>query len=92
MQSSGPIPRSRPHHWVSWAVVHQDWKLMCNRDMTYAELYNITRDPLEQSNLADARPQKVGELRTQIEEWKRSLPARPMGDVFSEQRTQQTDP
>lgn len=92
MQSSWPIPRSRPHHWVSWAVVHQDWKLMCNRDMTYAELYNITRDPLEQSNLADARPQKVGELRTQIEEWKRSLPARPMGDVFSEQRTQQTDP
>lgn len=90
MQAAWPIPKTRPHHWVSWAIVHENWKLMCNRDLSYAELYNITEDPLEQVNLADARPKAVAALRRQIAEWKQSLPKKPTGNVFSTERTQTT--
>ncbi|MGK0187817.1 MAG: arylsulfatase A-like enzyme, partial [Verrucomicrobiales bacterium] len=43
--SAWPAPKNRPDHWVSSAVVHQQWKLVANRDLSHAELYRITDDP-----------------------------------------------
>ena len=86
MQSSWPIQKARPYHWVSYAIVHQNWKLMTNRDSSYAELYDLATDPLEKNDLAQQKPALVQGLLQQIADWKATLPAKPTGNVFSKER------
>ncbi len=86
MQSSWPIQKARPYHWVSYAIVHQNWKLMTNRDSSYAELYDLATDPLEKNDLAQQKPAVVQGLLQQIVDWKATLPAKPTGNVFSKER------
>jgi N-acetylgalactosamine-6-sulfatase len=88
MQPPWPIPKSRPYHWVSYAIVHENWKLLANRDATYSELYDITADPYEKVDLAEKKPEVVKQLMQQIDDWKASLPESPSGDVFSNERSQ----
>ena len=87
MQSPWPIPKSRPYHWVSWAIVHENWKLLTNRDMSYSELYDIAADPCEKTNLTDQKPDVVRQLLHKINGWKATLPESPSGDVFSSERS-----
>ena len=53
-----------------------EWKLIVARDhpdlhgCSPVELYDLRRDPGEQYNLADARPEVVAELRTELERWR----------------------
>ena len=35
MRSAWPIRKTQPYHWVSYAVVHENWKLLTNRDSSY---------------------------------------------------------
>jgi N-acetylgalactosamine-6-sulfatase len=86
MSSAWPIQKNRPHHWVSFAVVHENWKLVTNRDSSYTELYDISADPYELKNLSTLEPQVVRRLQQQLTEWKRTIPARPTGTVFSDER------
>ena len=86
MQSGWPIRQSRPHHWVSYAIVQDRWKLLTNRDRDYCELYDIVADPLEQSNLQDSHPEVVQSLKTKVSQWIESLPSQPTGKVFSNLR------
>jgi len=86
MQSAWPIPKSRPHHWVSYAVVHEHWKLLTNRDASYAELYDLAADPYEKTDLGEKEPEVVSRLVQQIDQWKKTLPDKPSGDVFSIER------
>ena len=86
MQSSWPIQEARPYHWVSYAIVHQNWKLMTNRDSSYAELYDLATDPLEKNDLGQQKPAVVQGLLQQIADWKATLPAKPTGNVFSKER------
>jgi len=51
MQSPCPIPKSRPYHWVSYVIEHENWKLLTNRDASSSELYDITADPYEKTDL-----------------------------------------
>lgn len=88
MQSAWPIPQSKPNHWVSWAIVDQNWKLLTNRDMTYAELYDIAADPLEENDLMQRKPEVARQLIQQIVAWKATLPSQPTGDVFSSLRVE----
>ena len=88
MQSAWPIPAARPHHWVSYAIVHEHWKLLTNRDASYSELYDLTADPYEKTDLTSKNPEVVSRLKQQIEAWKQTLPDQPVGDVFSAERTQ----
>ena len=92
MQSAWPIPKTRPYHWVSYAVVSDQWKLLMNRDRTYTELYDITADPYEKTDLASDQASVVNDLSQQVEAWIRTLPEKPTGDVFSEERTQAEEP
>ncbi|MEN8775000.1 MAG: sulfatase-like hydrolase/transferase [Akkermansiaceae bacterium] len=78
--------RSSKTHWVSFAVVHDKWKFVTNTDGTQQELYNIVADPYEKTDLKDAQKEEVIRLSGLIEEWKKSLPAAPSGEVFSELR------
>ena len=88
MQSAWPIRESRPFHWVSYSIVHQNWKLLCNRDLSYCELYDIGADPYEKTNLEPTKPDVVNNLKREIETWKSSLPEKPTGDVFSRERNE----
>lgn len=80
--------RNQPYHWVSWAIVDQNWKLMTNADSSYVELFDIAADPFENSDLKELKPDIVKQLLGKLTNWKTTLPAEPSGDVFSEERSQ----
>ena len=86
MQARWPPPKDRPHHWVSYAIVHKNWKLLANRDSTHTELYDIASDPLENQDLTQWKPKVTQQLLKQIDTWKSTLPKEPSGDVFSIER------
>lgn len=89
MRSAWPIQKTRPYHWVSYVVVHENWKLVTNADSTYIELYDIAADPLEKRDLKSDNPEAVKGLLSRLEAWKATLPAEPTGDVFSNLRKQE---
>ena len=86
MQSAWPIQESRPYHWVSYVIVHDNWKLLTNRDSSYVELYDLAADPYEKTDLREQKPEAVKTLLQRLEQWKRTLPEKPTGDVFSKER------
>lgn len=86
MQARWPPPKDRPHHWVSYAIVHKNWKLLANRDSTHTELYDIASDPLEKQDLTQWKPKVTQQLLKQIDTWKSTLPKEPSGEVFSIER------
>ncbi|KAA5539187.1 sulfatase-like hydrolase/transferase [Roseiconus nitratireducens] len=87
MQSAWPIPRAKPYHWASYAIVHGQWKMLTNRAGDYRELYNLADDPLEQKDLSKMHPDVTRRLQSEIESWQATLPESPSGGVFSELRT-----
>jgi len=89
--SRWPAPKNRPHHWVSYAIVHQNWKLVSNRDGSHVELYDIAASPYEENDLVASKPNVVATLLKRIDSWKDTLPAEPTGDVFSSERETLTD-
>ena len=86
--SPWPAPKTRPDHWVSYAVVHQSWKLVANEDASHVELYDIGADVSESNDLRAAQPEVVAALLARLEEWKSSLPDKPTGAVFSKLRSE----
>lgn len=86
MGGAWPIQETKPDHWVSYAVVDGQWKLVANRDLSYAELYDIATSPFEKENLAEGNQEVVDGLLGKIEAWKKTLPEGPSGDVFSGER------
>lgn len=85
--SPWPAPKNKPFHWAAWAVVDDHWKLVANKDLSFVELYNLEEDPLEKTNLASRLPEQVTALKTMLQAWQASLPAKPTGPVFSKYRT-----
>jgi N-acetylgalactosamine-6-sulfatase len=87
MQSPWPIQKTRPFHWVSYAIVDQNWKLVTNQDFTYTELYDIVADPYEKTDLKEVKPAVVNQLLEKLTQWKATLPDKPTGKVFSAERS-----
>jgi arylsulfatase A-like enzyme len=90
MSGAWPIRETQPYHWVSHAVVHENWKLLTNRDGSYSELYDLAINPYEKIDLKESKPEVVRQLMRQLDQWKETLPAEPTGDVFSNERTETT--
>ena len=84
--SRWPASKSKPDHWVSFAVVDQTWKLVSNKDHSYVELYDIAKDFREQDDLKDQHPDIVKQLLEKLKGWQSTLPAKPEGSVFSAER------
>ena len=81
-----PARKAKPDHWVSYAVVHLNWKLVASRDLEYVELYDLVMDPLEMNDLKEKHPGVIKDLKEKLRQWQSSLPARPSGKVFSNLR------
>lgn len=90
MSGAWPIRKTQPYHWVSHAVVHENWKLLTNRDASFWELYDLAAGPYEKTDLKGKKPEVVRQLMRQLNQWKETLPAEPTGDVFSKERTEKT--
>jgi len=87
-QAPWPAQAAKPFHWVSYAIVDQQWKLVSNHDASHTELYDLVADPLEKTDLQESQPKIVLKLLKKIEDWKTTLPEKPAGNVFSEERNQ----
>lgn len=87
-QAPWPAQNGKPYHWVSWAIVDQNWKLMANKDMTHFELYDIAADPMEKTDLAAAKAEVASGLIDRIKAWQETLPEKPSGNVFSKERSE----
>ena len=90
MQSAWPARNNQPYHWVSYAIVDQNWKLVANKDASYVELFDLTADPYEKADLKEKHPEVVKLLLEKLSQWQATLPAKPAGDVFSAERTGST--
>ncbi len=88
--SSWPPREQTPDHWVSYAVVHHNWKLVTNKDGSYVELYNIAKDVYEKMDLKDKHPEIVKRMEKQLADWKDSLPEGPDPKLFSNERITRT--
>ncbi|MEC8305588.1 MAG: sulfatase-like hydrolase/transferase, partial [Planctomycetota bacterium] len=86
MQSRWPIREKQPYHWVSYAVVKDQWKLLTNGDGSYVELYNMADDPMEADDLKTRHIETVQQLQRELNDWQQTLPDHPTGNVFSAER------
>lgn len=85
--ASWPARKDAPDHWVTHAVVDQQWKLLTNEKSGHVELYDIVNDPMEQNDLSAANPEAVAKLTDKLARWKTTLPSEPDADCFSADRS-----
>jgi len=84
--------RKKPLFWrmtqsrLSYAIVHENWKLVANKDFSKCELYDLVADPLEKLELSKVHPEVVEKLVQAIRDWIQTLPTSPSGPVFSSLR------
>lgn len=84
--SSWPANKNTPNHWVSYAVVDQNWKLVANNDLSYFELYDIVADTYEKKDLKDEHTDVTKKLINSIKDWQKELPTGPSEKLFSRER------
>ena len=70
-----------PHyHGSSWkpgaSIRDGDWKLIEFYHYNNFELYNLAKDPGEQTNLAKHNPRKAAELRAKLSTWQKRMKAK----------------
>jgi arylsulfatase A-like enzyme len=71
----------RPHEVLYWrnayskAIRKSDWKLYINERAGKTLLYDLSKDLSEKNDLAAANPDKVAELKADLQKWEDQLPA-----------------
>ena len=86
MPNKVPASKVGGFHWVTYAVMDGDYKLLANYDLQYFELYDIVNDPMEKNDLKKTKTEVAQKLLKQIKDWQAELPSEPTGDVFSSLR------
>jgi N-acetylgalactosamine-6-sulfatase len=84
--SRWPPQERAPDHWVSYAVVHKNWKLVTNKDSSYQELYDISTDIYEENDMSASNPEIVQKMLGQLSDWQGTLPGSPDPKLFSSLR------
>ena len=70
------VKGSDPAYWSPpLAVRYGNWKLLLDPDEKRFELYNVLRDPGEETNLASMHPDITARLSAMAENWRATLPA-----------------
>jgi len=85
MEAPWPPRADKPDHWVAYATVYKNWKLVSNEDGSHVELYD-TEDTYEKNDLKTQNPEVVEELMKKIEFWKKTLPSKPDPACLSDYR------
>jgi arylsulfatase A-like enzyme len=73
-----------PHDKLFWRADHihaiqkEDYKLIFSTRDNWIELYNLRIDPNEKNNLYLLMPDKVKELKDDLQRWEKTLPSKPM--------------
>jgi arylsulfatase A-like enzyme len=89
MTGAGAEPRTTPVMWLrppgrggrerqtpgELAIRDGDWKLLVANDGSQPELFDVVKDPNEQTNLADKNPDVVKRLADAVVAWDRSIEA-----------------
>lgn len=75
-----------PTNWPRFAVREGDWKLLVNEEPSRIELYDLSKDRSESTDLARQQPDRVEHLKSLIENWRASLPAEIPRDCISKKR------
>ena len=70
-EAQDPLFRTRPGS----AIRHGDWKLIEYFENGAFELYNLKEDIGEKNNLAKKHPEKLQELQTKLNKWRKKLNA-----------------
>ena len=71
-------PPDRPgpnNRWPDLAIREGDWKLLVSRDGSRPELYDLTKDRKESTNLADKHPDLTKRLSDEVIRWDRGITA-----------------
>ncbi len=69
-----PYPKEPGSKSPNLAIRDGDWKLLINADGTGMELYDLSQDPNETTNRADAETATVERLKKAVLDWRASLP------------------
>lgn len=88
LNSPWPASKSKPDHWVSWAVVDDNWKLVANQDLSHLQLFKISKDVQEANDLAALEEAVTENMLRQLRDWQATLPNKPSGNVFSKLRNE----
>jgi arylsulfatase A len=65
------------HHSTPASAIRQwDWKLIEFYETGSFELYDLSRDPAEQHNIADTQSERVGQMKTALDAWRKLVGAR----------------
>jgi len=83
-----PSRKDAPDHWAAHAIVDAHWKLLLSPRQDHVELYDLQQDPMEKADLSQSYPDVVTQLRQKLAAWHSTLPPKPTGDVFSQERAQ----
>jgi arylsulfatase A-like enzyme len=76
----GPVFWHYPHYGnqggqPAAAIRDGDWKLVEFFEKGAPELYNLANDPRERHDLAKAEPERVANMKDQLEQWQQSVGA-----------------
>lgn len=84
---SGGVPHETLYWRYSpqWAIRKGDWKLLKMPGAKEVQLYNLSTDIAEKTDLASAKPDKVKELQADYDKWNAQL-ARPLWGYGSTER------
>ena len=63
--------------WCQWAMREGDWKLYADAEVRRVELYDLSQDRAEQSNVRKENPRIVAQMKKQLLEWIATLPTSP---------------
>lgn len=67
-------PPKLPEPQSDLAIRSGPWKLLCEYDGTKPFLYDLSKDPAETSNEAEAQPEVIKRLTQQVLSWHQSMP------------------
>ncbi|MDC0284715.1 sulfatase-like hydrolase/transferase, partial [Mariniblastus sp.] len=68
---------SKDYTWPTLGIRDGRWKLLVNKELDKAELYDLELDWSEQTDVAGKHPEIVEKLSHQLNAWKKSLPVTP---------------
>ena len=76
-------PSAEPDFWPRLSVRVGNWKLHIGADTKRAELYDLSSDPREQNDLANAEPERAAKMSRMALDWRSGLPTSPPADCIT---------